>query len=61
MSVKAVVGRRPASFALGFFDPSSSGWTPGWSFFVGLLPVRLLYPYIRHLTLFQPGESSSYL
>jgi len=42
LSVKAVVGRRPASFALGFFDPSASGWVPGWSFFVGLLPVRVL-------------------
>ncbi|KAL9708736.1 hypothetical protein Ac2012v2_008118 [Leucoagaricus gongylophorus] len=37
-SVDAVSGRRPASFALGFFNPSASGWTPGWSFFVGLLP-----------------------
>ncbi|XP_006455729.1 hypothetical protein AGABI2DRAFT_187912 [Agaricus bisporus var. bisporus H97] len=40
LSVKAASGRRPASFALGAFDPSASGWTPGWSFFIGLLPVR---------------------
>ncbi|KAK7026424.1 hypothetical protein VNI00_015659 [Paramarasmius palmivorus] len=38
LSVKADAGRRSASFALGFFDPSGSGWTPGWSFFIGLLP-----------------------
>ncbi|KAG1733499.1 amino acid permease-domain-containing protein [Suillus lakei] len=35
---KAAVGRRPVSFVLGNFDPSLSGWTPGWSFFTGLLP-----------------------
>ncbi|KIK45428.1 hypothetical protein CY34DRAFT_535759 [Suillus luteus UH-Slu-Lm8-n1] len=35
---KAAAGRRPVSFALGNFDPSLSGWTPGWSFFIGLLP-----------------------
>jgi hypothetical protein len=39
-STKAAAGRRSASFALGHFDPSPSGWTPGWSFFIGLLPVR---------------------
>ncbi|KAG2046373.1 amino acid transporter [Suillus hirtellus] len=39
---KAAVGRHPASFALGNFDPSFSGWTPGWSFFIGILPVRSL-------------------
>ncbi|OAX30759.1 hypothetical protein K503DRAFT_668449, partial [Rhizopogon vinicolor AM-OR11-026] len=38
LSVKAAAGRRPISFALGNFDPSFSGWTPGWSFFIGLLP-----------------------
>jgi hypothetical protein len=41
LSVKAAAGRRPASFALGFFDPSPSGWTAGWSFFIGLLPVGI--------------------
>lgn len=39
LSVKAAAGRRSASFALGHFDPSASGWTPGWSFVIGLLPV----------------------
>lgn len=38
LSAKAAAGRRPASFALGGFEPAS-GWTPGWSFFIGLLPV----------------------
>ncbi|KAG9217802.1 hypothetical protein CCMSSC00406_0005172 [Pleurotus cornucopiae] len=37
LSARAAVGRRPISFALGHFDPSPSGWTPGWSFFIGLL------------------------
>lgn len=29
-------GRRSASFAFGNFT-ASSGWAPGWSFFIGLL------------------------
>ncbi|KAG1810354.1 amino acid transporter [Suillus plorans] len=40
---KAAVGRHPASFALGNFDPSFSGWTPGWSFFIGILPPAYTY------------------
>ncbi|KAG6328139.1 hypothetical protein ID866_10950 [Astraeus odoratus] len=43
LSAKAAAGRRPASFALGGFDPSASGWTPGWSFFIGLLPPAYTY------------------
>ncbi|KAJ8073088.1 hypothetical protein PM082_019956 [Marasmius tenuissimus] len=43
LSAKAAVGRHSASFAFGFFDPSSSGWTPGWSFFIGLLPPAFAY------------------
>ncbi|KAF5353418.1 hypothetical protein D9756_008027 [Leucocoprinus leucothites] len=43
LSVRAAAGRRPASFALGFFDPSASGWTAGWSFFIGLLPPAYTY------------------
>ncbi|KAF5380322.1 hypothetical protein D9757_007968 [Collybiopsis confluens] len=39
LSAKAAVGRHSAAFALGHFDPSPSGWTPGWSFFIGLLPL----------------------
>jgi hypothetical protein len=38
LSAKAAAGRRSASFALGGFEPAT-GWTPGWSFFIGLLPV----------------------
>ncbi|KAJ4288665.1 hypothetical protein N0V90_011902 [Kalmusia sp. IMI 367209] len=30
-------GRHNASYVFGEFDTSNSGWTPGWSFFVGLL------------------------
>ncbi|KAG2068367.1 amino acid transporter [Suillus decipiens] len=39
LSTTAAAGRRSVSFALGHFDPSHSGWTPGWSFFIGLLPA----------------------
>jgi len=39
LSVKAASGRHSAAFVFGHFDPSFSGWTPGWSFFIGLLPV----------------------
>ncbi|KAJ8073065.1 hypothetical protein PM082_019933 [Marasmius tenuissimus] len=39
LSVKAASGRHSAGFAFGHFDPSGSGWTPGWSFFIGLLPL----------------------
>ncbi|KAI6042375.1 amino acid transporter [Pisolithus marmoratus] len=42
LSVKAAAGRRPVSFALGGFD-AASGWAPGWSFFIGLLPVTYTY------------------
>lgn len=38
LSAKADAGRHSAAFALGGFE-SASGWTPGWSFFIGLLPV----------------------
>ena len=30
-------GRHSASYVFGEFDPSNSGWVPGWSFCVGLL------------------------
>jgi len=38
LSSEAQVGRHSASYALGHFDPSASGWVPGWTFFIGLLP-----------------------
>ncbi|KAG2088276.1 amino acid transporter [Suillus discolor] len=47
---KAAVGRRPASFALGNFDPSFSGWTPGWSFFIGTLPPAYTFSSIGMIT-----------
>ncbi|KAF8130122.1 amino acid transporter [Boletus edulis] len=49
VSVKAAAGRRPASFAFGGFEPAS-GWTPGWSFFIGLLPVTYTYAAIGMIT-----------
>ncbi|KAF9458116.1 amino acid permease-domain-containing protein [Collybia nuda] len=42
-SAKAAAGRRSAAFALGHFDPSSSGWKPGWTYFIGLLPPAYTY------------------
>lgn len=47
---KAAAGRRPVSFALGNFNPSFSGWTPGWSFFIGLLPAAYTYSAIGMIT-----------
>ncbi|KAF7373830.1 Amino acid transporter [Mycena sanguinolenta] len=48
VSVKAAAGRHSAAFALGHFDPSPSGWTPGWAFFIGLLPVRHRFLSVTH-------------
>ncbi|KAL0574082.1 hypothetical protein V5O48_007867 [Marasmius crinis-equi] len=50
LSVKAGVGRHSASFAFGLFDPSHSGWTPGWSFFIGLLPPAFAFSPICMIT-----------
>ncbi|KAG0702110.1 amino acid transporter [Suillus ampliporus] len=50
LSTTAAAGRRPISFALGNFDPSYSGWTPGWSFFIGLLPPAYTYSAIGMIT-----------
>ncbi|VDB95431.1 unnamed protein product [Peniophora sp. CBMAI 1063] len=38
LSAEGRAGRHSAGFALGHFDPSTSGWMPGWTFFIGLLP-----------------------
>ncbi|KAJ7161161.1 amino acid transporter [Mycena filopes] len=43
VSVKAAAGRHSAVFALTHFDPAPSGWTPGWAFFIGLLPTAYTY------------------
>ncbi|KAG2119417.1 amino acid transporter [Suillus clintonianus] len=50
VSVKAAAGRHSISYALGHFDPSYSGWTPGWSFFIGLLPPAYVYAAIGMIT-----------
>ncbi|KAH0580048.1 hypothetical protein H2248_002862 [Termitomyces sp. 'cryptogamus'] len=49
-SVKAAAGRRPISFALGHFDPSPSGWTPGWAFVMGLAPPAYVFSSIGMIT-----------
>ena len=48
LSVKAAAGRHTASYAFTHFDPSFSGWTPGWSFFVGLIPVSVIMTCTLH-------------
>ncbi|KAG1854549.1 amino acid/polyamine transporter I [Suillus subluteus] len=50
LSIKAAAGRHSIAFALGHFDPSYSGWTPGWSFFIGLLPPAYTYAAIGMIT-----------
>ncbi|KAG1898854.1 amino acid transporter [Suillus fuscotomentosus] len=50
VSVKAAAGRHSISFALGHFDASYSGWTPGWSFFIGTLPPAYTYSAIGMIT-----------
>ncbi|KAI0043367.1 hypothetical protein FA95DRAFT_1584135 [Auriscalpium vulgare] len=42
-SVKAAAGRHNAAYALGHFDASQAGWTPGWAFFIGLLPAAYTF------------------
>ncbi|KAF5329501.1 hypothetical protein D9619_009084 [Psilocybe cf. subviscida] len=54
LSVKAASGRHSAKFAFTHFDPSGSGWTPGWSFFIGLLPVAYTFSAIGMVNGGQP-------
>jgi len=42
LSVKADVGRHSASYALGHYDTTLSGWG-GFTFFIGLLPVAYTF------------------
>lgn len=42
LSVKAEVGRHSASYALGHYDTSFSGWG-GFTFFIGLLPAAYTF------------------
>ncbi|KAL1757995.1 amino acid/polyamine transporter I [Schizophyllum commune] len=39
LSVRAKAGRHSAEFAFTHFDASFSGWSPGWTFFIGLFPA----------------------
>ncbi|KAJ3822854.1 amino acid transporter [Lentinula raphanica] len=54
LSVKAASGRHSAKYALTHFDASQSGWTPGWSFFVGFLPGA--YTFLGVPTIVTMGE-----
>lgn len=49
LSVKADVGRHSASYALGHYDKSFSGWG-GFTFFIGLLPAAYTYAAIGMIT-----------
>ncbi|TFK36090.1 amino acid transporter [Crucibulum laeve] len=59
LSVKAQVGRHPASFALGHFDPSASGWNPGWTFFIGLLPFVMVYSLVNFVAMSEEVHNPS--
>ena len=50
LSAEARAGRHSAGFALGHFDASASGWTPGWTFFIGLVAVSALYALLAPVT-----------
>ncbi|KAJ3895466.1 amino acid transporter [Lentinula edodes] len=54
LSVKASAGRDSAKYALTHFDASQSGWTPGWAFFVGMLPGA--YTFLGVPTIVTMGE-----
>lgn len=49
LSAKADVGRHSASYALGHYDKSFSGWG-GFTFFIGLLPAAYTYAAIGMIT-----------
>ncbi|KAJ4482131.1 amino acid transporter [Lentinula aciculospora] len=54
LSVKASAGRHSAKYALTHFDASQSGWTPGWAFFIGMLPGA--YTFLGVPTIVTMGE-----
>jgi amino acid transporter len=62
LSVKADVGRHSASYALGHYDTSLSGWG-GFTFFIGLLPAAYTFSaigmskYFSNYSLFNDGSS----
>ena len=49
LSIKAGAGRHSASYALGHYDTSFSGWG-GFTFFIGLLPSAYTYAAIGMIT-----------
>ena len=50
VSVRAKQGRHSASYALGHYDSSFSGWGPGFTFFIGLLPSAYTFSAIGMIT-----------
>ena len=46
MAIRSKAGRHFASYALGHYDWSLSGWGEGFSFFIGLLPPAYMYSVI---------------
>ncbi|KAL5375907.1 hypothetical protein DPSP01_010900 [Paraphaeosphaeria sporulosa] len=48
--VQAKSGRHAASYALGHYDTSFSGWGPGFTFFIGLLPPAYAFSAIGMIT-----------
>lgn len=50
VSVRANDHRHPASYALGHYDSSYSGWGSGFTFFIGLLPPAYAFSAIGMIT-----------
>jgi amino acid transporter len=50
LSIRAQEGRHSASYALGHYDSSFSGWGPGFTFFIGLLPPAYAFSAIGMVT-----------
>ncbi|KAI4668731.1 uncharacterized protein J4E78_002559 [Alternaria triticimaculans] len=50
LSVRAQQGRHSASYALGNYDSSFSGWGTGFTFFIGLLPPAYAFSAIGMVT-----------
>jgi len=50
LAVRAKAGRHDASYALGHYDTSFSGWGSGFTFFIGLLPPAYAFSAIGMVT-----------
>ncbi|KAH7357510.1 amino acid/polyamine transporter I [Pyrenochaeta sp. MPI-SDFR-AT-0127] len=50
VSIRAKQGRHSASYALGHYDSSLSGWGSGFTFFIGLLPPAYTFSAIGMVT-----------